>query len=262
VILQQHKSINNDIMLLIFVAIMAKSAQFPFHIWLIDTMESPTPVSALMHAGVINAGGFLLARMSPWYSQSFSMLLFIFVVGITTALLGKIFMSSQVDIKKRLAYSTMGQMGYMIMQCGLGCFTSAVFHLIAHGFFKSTLFLSSGGELNQNSIIANSQKNKTYKLLPMIFATAICFLGYLIVHMFYQQQQLDLIIWLFLACTLYEIFQQVMSHAKSFKIKLIVAFIFIMIFFLYLMHVRTLFLLFFHYYNCILKINCLRFTIC
>jgi NADH-quinone oxidoreductase subunit L len=130
--------------LLIFVGAMAKSAQFPLHVWLPDTMDSPTPISALMHAGIINAGGFLLNRLAPFYALSPTTLHIVFLVGVCTVLLGASMMLVQNDIKKTLGFSTMGQMGYMIMECGLGAFALAIFHLIAHGFFKATLFLASG----------------------------------------------------------------------------------------------------------------------
>ena len=136
------------IALLIFVGAMAKSAQFPLHVWLPDTMDSPTPVSALMHAGIINAGGFLLNRLAPFYALSPGTLHIVFVVGVLTVLLGASMMLVQNDIKKTLGFSTMGQMGYMIMECGLGAFGLAVFHLIAHGLFKATLFLGAGNVIH------------------------------------------------------------------------------------------------------------------
>ena len=137
-------SVVTVITLLIFVGAMAKSAQFPLHVWLPDTMDSPTPVSALMHAGIINAGGFLLNRLAPFYALSPTTLHIVFVVGALTVLLGASMMLVQNDIKKTLGFSTMGQMGYMIMECGLGAFALAIFHLIAHGLFKATLFLGAG----------------------------------------------------------------------------------------------------------------------
>ncbi|WP_447979230.1 proton-conducting transporter transmembrane domain-containing protein [Candidatus Nitrospira bockiana] len=130
--------------LLVFVGAMAKSAQFPLHVWLPDTMDTPTPVSALMHAGIVNAGGFLLNRLAPLYAESPVALHVIFVIGGVTAILGASMMLTQNDVKKTLGFSTMGQMGYMIMECGLGAFALAIFHLIAHGLFKATLFLGSG----------------------------------------------------------------------------------------------------------------------
>ena len=136
------------ITLLIFIGAMAKSSQFPLHVWLPDTMDSPTPVSALMHAGIINAGGFLLNRLAPLYALSPTVLHLVFVVGAVTVILGASMMLVQNDIKKTLGFSTMGQMGYMIMECGLGAFALAIFHLIAHGLFKASLFLSAGNVIH------------------------------------------------------------------------------------------------------------------
>jgi len=138
------------IALFIFIGAMAKSSQFPLHVWLPDTMDSPTPVSALMHAGIINAGGFLLNRLAPFYVQSSSTLHIVFLIGALTVLLGASMMLVQNDIKKTLGFSTMGQMGYMIMECGLGAFALAIFHLIAHGFFKASLFLSAGSGIHDS----------------------------------------------------------------------------------------------------------------
>ncbi|MGV7221499.1 MAG: NADH-quinone oxidoreductase subunit L [Nitrospinales bacterium] len=134
---------------LIFVGAMAKSSQFPLHVWLPDTMDSPTPVSALMHAGIINAGGFLMNRLAPFYAESSYTLHIAFIIGSLTVVLGASMMLVQNDIKKTLGFSTMGQMGYMIMECGLGGFALAIFHLIAHGLFKATLFLGAGRGINE-----------------------------------------------------------------------------------------------------------------
>jgi NADH-quinone oxidoreductase subunit L len=130
--------------LLLFVAAMSKSAQIPLHMWLPDSLYAPTPVHALLHAGIINAGGFLLARMAGLYALSPATLHLVFAIGMLTALLGSSMMLVQNDIKKTLGYSTIGQMGFMIMECGLGGFGLAIFHLIAHGLFKGTIFLNCG----------------------------------------------------------------------------------------------------------------------
>lgn len=132
---------------LLFISVITKCAQFPFHIWLVDTMEAPTPVSALMHAGVINAGGILLTRVSGTLVQYHSLTYLILCVGLLSAVLSTHWVKHQSDVKKKLAYSTMGQMGYMLMQCGLGTFPAAVFHLISHGFYKASLFLNAGETL-------------------------------------------------------------------------------------------------------------------
>jgi NADH-quinone oxidoreductase subunit L len=136
------------ITILIFIGAMSKSAQFPLHMWLPDSLYAPTPVHALLHAGIINAGGFLLARLAPLYGLSSSTLHVVFAIGLLTAILGSSMMLTQNDIKKTLGYSTIGQMGFMIMECGLGAFALAMFHLIAHGIFKATIFLNCGNVLH------------------------------------------------------------------------------------------------------------------
>ena len=135
--------------LLIFVGAMGKSAQFPMHLWLPGSLYAPTPVHAMLHAGIINAGGFLLNRLAPLYGLSPATLHVVFVVGMVTAVLGASMMLVQNDIKKTLGYSTIGQMGYMIMECGLGAFALAVFHLVAHGLFKATVFLNCGNVIHK-----------------------------------------------------------------------------------------------------------------
>jgi NADH-quinone oxidoreductase subunit L len=139
--------------LLVALAGFARSAQFSVHTWLPYSMEGPTPVSALMHAGIVNAGGFLLNRFAPLFVHAPTVLHAVFVVGLVTAFIGSALMLTQNDIKKSLGYSTMGQMGFMVMECGLGAFSLAVYHLIAHGLFKATLFLGSG------SVIAEARRH-------------------------------------------------------------------------------------------------------
>ena len=135
--------------LLFFVGAMGKSAQFPIHFWLPGSLFAPTPVHALLHAGIINAGGFLINRLAPLFGLSSTTLHVAFVVGTMTAILGASMMLAQNDIKKTLGFSTIGQMGYMIMECGLGAFSLAVFHLIAHGLFKATVFLNCGNVIHK-----------------------------------------------------------------------------------------------------------------
>ena len=133
---------------LIGLAAFARSAQFLLHTWLPYTMDGPTPVSALMHAGIVNAGGFLINRFAPVFIHSGDVLNWIFIVGLITAISGSLLMLTQNDIKKALGYSTMGQMGFMIMECGIGAFSLAIYHLFAHGVFKGTMFLSAGSVIN------------------------------------------------------------------------------------------------------------------
>ncbi len=131
------------------LAAFARSAQILLHNWLPYTMDGPTPVSALMHAGIVNAGGFLINRFAPVFVHAGDVLHGLFIVGLITAVIGSVLMLAQNDIKKALGYSTMGQMGFMVMECGVGAFSLAIFHLIAHGLFKGTLFLSSGGVIGE-----------------------------------------------------------------------------------------------------------------
>ncbi|MEI8018081.1 MAG: proton-conducting transporter membrane subunit [Schlesneria sp.] len=133
----------------VFLALgaLSKSAQFPFHTWLPDTMETPTPVSALMHAGIINAGGFLVIRLSPLISHSRPALDLLALVGGFTALFGSVVMLTQTSIKRSLAYSTIAQMGFMMLQCGLGAYSAAMLHIVAHSLYKAYSFLSCGSVL-------------------------------------------------------------------------------------------------------------------
>ncbi len=148
---------------LIVLSAFAKSAQFPLHVWLPYTMGGPTPVSALMHAGIVNAGGFLINRFAPVFYSAEMGLHLAFWVGLITALLGSTLMLMQSDIKKALGYSTVGQMGYMIMECGLGAFALAIYHLIAHGVFKATLFMGSGGVIHEARKDPNIPEDEVYR---------------------------------------------------------------------------------------------------
>ncbi len=121
-----------------------KSAQFPFHSWLPDTMETPTPVSAFMHAGIINAGGFLIVRLSPLFTHAPGALNLLAVLGTLTAAFGAIVMLAQPGVKRALAYSTIAQMGFMMLQCGLGAYGLALLHLVAHSLYKAYAFLTAG----------------------------------------------------------------------------------------------------------------------
>ncbi len=129
--------------LLAFAALL-KSAQFPFHSWLPDTMETPTPVSALMHAGIINGGGILILRLRPIIALSDAALLLLALTGGFTALFASVVMLTQASVKRQLAFSTVAQMGFMMLECGVGAFHLALLHIVAHSFYKAFTFLSSG----------------------------------------------------------------------------------------------------------------------
>ena len=126
------------------LAVACKSALAPFQAWLIGTVEAPTPLSALMHAGVVNAGGFLVLRLSPLFAQAPGALDLLLLLGLVSALIGPLAMWAQTDLKRSLAWSTVGQMGFMAVQCGLGAFGAAFLHLIGHGCYKADAFLRSG----------------------------------------------------------------------------------------------------------------------
>lgn len=136
--------------LLVFVGVMGKSAQFPFHVWLPDAMEGPTPVSALIHsATMVAAGVFLLARAFGLFSSSETALGVILLVGLLTAFTGAALALIQRDIKRILAYSTVSQLGFMVMAVGAGSSAAGMFHLVTHAFFKSLLFLTAGAFIHR-----------------------------------------------------------------------------------------------------------------
>ncbi|WP_017257188.1 proton-conducting transporter transmembrane domain-containing protein [Pedobacter arcticus] len=142
--------------LLIIVAAIIQSAIYPFHRWLLSAMTAPTPASALMHAGFVNGAGILLTLFSTliFVSNTFAILL---IIGGLTAIIAQFSKLIQPNVKQKLGCSTIAQMGFMIMQCGLGFFNAAVVHLILHGFYKAYLFLSSGESVKQ-TIPENKEK--------------------------------------------------------------------------------------------------------
>jgi NADH-quinone oxidoreductase subunit L len=149
------------ITLFLFMGAMGKSAQVPFHVWLPFAMEAPTPVSALIHAAtMVNAGPFLLVRMSPLVILSPEAMIFIAVIGGLTALFATVVSLTQVDIKRMLAFSTIGQIGFMIMTCGVGAFVVSIFHMLAHGCLKAFLFLSTGNALR--SVGAHGHESQSF----------------------------------------------------------------------------------------------------
>jgi NADH-quinone oxidoreductase subunit L len=133
------------ICILLFIGAMGKSAQFPLHVWLPDSMEGPTPISALIHAAtMVTAGIFMVARMSPLFELSDTALSFVMVIGAITALFMGFLGIIQNDIKRVVAYSTLSQLGYMTVALGASAYSAAVFHLMTHAFFKALLFLAAG----------------------------------------------------------------------------------------------------------------------
>ncbi|HDS30201.1 MAG TPA: NADH-quinone oxidoreductase subunit L [Firmicutes bacterium] len=140
------------IALLLFIGACGKSAQIPLHVWLPDAMEGPTPVSALIHAAtMVTAGVYMVARSHTLYLMAPEIMALIAIVGAITALLAATVALVQTDIKRVLAYSTISQLGYMFIGCGVGAFFAAIFHLMTHAFFKACLFLGAGSVIHGNA---------------------------------------------------------------------------------------------------------------
>ena len=141
----QEWSLMTVICIALFIGAMGKSAQFPLHVWLPDSMEGPTPISALIHAAtMVTAGIFMVARMSPLFELSQAALTFVIVIGAITAFFMALIAIIQYDIKRVVAYSTLSQLGYMTMALGAAAYPVAIFHLMTHAFFKAVLFLGAG----------------------------------------------------------------------------------------------------------------------
>ena len=137
------------IALLLFAGAVGKSAQFPLHVWLPDAMEGPTPVSALIHAAtMVNAGVYMVARSNPIFAEAPTAMLVVAIIGTFTAIFAAAIALTQNDIKKVLAYSTVSQLAYMFLALGIGAWVAAIFHLVAHGFFKGLLFMGSGSVIH------------------------------------------------------------------------------------------------------------------
>ncbi|WP_341954192.1 proton-conducting transporter membrane subunit [Salinibacterium sp. TMP30] len=162
---------------LLVVSALARSSQIPFHGWLPFTLAAPTPVSALMHAGVVNAGAILLLRFSETVSLHQSVMIVIFLAGSATVVYASAVRLVRPDVKGRLVFSTMAQMGFMIMTCGLGLYAAAIFHLVAHSLFKSTLFLSAGTGMREHTIDRNLPVTVPTSRVVVVASTAVAVLA-------------------------------------------------------------------------------------
>lgn len=151
------------ITLLFIVAVVIPAAQWPFQRWLLDSVVAPTPISAVMHAGIVNAGGIILTLFAPLFVDSPVQIL-LFVFSSISVLIGTGIMLVQVDYKRQLVGSTIAQMGFMLIQCALGAYLAAIIHAVLHGLFKSTLFLQAGSVLDQSQ-----SKVYTKKPLPFVW---------------------------------------------------------------------------------------------
>lgn len=171
-----HSFLLSVAMGLILITALTQSGLFPFHRWLISSLNSPTPVSALMHAGLVNGGGILVVKFAPLMMLYPGLMMALFLIGSLSAMLGTVWKLMQHDIKKMLACSTMAQMGFMMMQCGVGLFAAAIAHLCWHGLFKAYLFLSSGSAVKQTKAEPISSKTSPTILMMAMFGgiAAMC----------------------------------------------------------------------------------------
>ncbi len=165
-------SIITVVCILLFIGAMGKSAQMPLHVWLPESMEGPTPISALIHAAtMVTAGVFMVARMSPLYEFSHVALSVVLVIGATTALLTGLLAFVEFDIKRVIAFSTMSQLGYMMAADGASAFSAGIFHLLTHACFKALLFLSAGSVIIAMHHEQDLRKmGNLKKYLPMTYA--------------------------------------------------------------------------------------------
>ncbi|MCG9893950.1 MAG: NADH-quinone oxidoreductase subunit L, partial [Fimbriimonadaceae bacterium] len=174
-IFEQFPTETTWICILLFIGAMGKSAQFPLYIWLPDAMAGPTPVSALIHAAtMVTSGVVLLNRMSDFFLLSKVAMTVVAVVGALTALLGALMAFGQTDIKKVLAYSTVSQLGYMFIACGVGAFWAGMFHVMTHAAFKALLFLGSGAVIHA---MAHNQDMRNYGMLQKNLKLTFAFMG-------------------------------------------------------------------------------------
>lgn len=147
--------------LLIILAVIIPAAQWPFQRWLIESVVAPTPVSAIMHAGLVNAGGIMLTRFSPLFNGDIASIILLILASISV-LIGSGISLVQVDYKRQLVGSTIGQMGFMLIQCALGAYIAAIIHLILHGLFKATLFLQAGSAVRRFEVSPRINERSSY----------------------------------------------------------------------------------------------------
>ncbi len=163
--------------LALVMAVILRTALFPVHGWLIQVMEAPTPVSALLHAGVVNLGGFVLIRFAPMLEQASAARVLLLVMGLVTAVLAGMVMLTRISIKVRLAWSTVAQMGFMLLECALGLYTLAALHLIGHSLYKAHAFLVASTIVRQTRLQAlhgsSSPSALSLALAPVLTIPAV-----------------------------------------------------------------------------------------
>ena len=166
--------------LLLVIAVIIPAAQYPFQSWLIESVVAPTPVSAIMHAGIVNAGGIILTRFSPVFDNNIALTLLL-IISSVSVLIGSGISLVHVDYKRQLVGSTMSQMGFMLVQCALGVYSVAIIHLILHGVFKATLFLQSGSIVKRFNIPTppNVKRSYAWTVLGRTLAVVIAIIFFL-----------------------------------------------------------------------------------
>ena len=189
------------ICILLFTGAIGKSAQVPLHVWLPDAMEGPTPISALIHAAtMVTAGVFMVARLAPLYNLSPTAMTVVAITGGITMVVGATIALTQTDIKRVVAYSTVSQLGYMIMACGLGAYAAGMYHLLTHGAFKALLFLGCGSVIialhhEQDMRRMGGLKNK----LPVTYWTfvvgSLALAGFPLTSGFFSKDELLISAW-------------------------------------------------------------------
>jgi NAD(P)H-quinone oxidoreductase subunit 5 len=172
--------------ILLVLGVLLKTAQIPFHGWMQSVMEAPTPVSALLHAGVVNIGGFVMIRLAPLMAHAHIAQGILLGVGLGTTVIAALVMSTRVAIKGVLAWSTIGQMGFMLVQCGLGAWHLALLHLLAHSLYKAHTFLSAGSVVQQwrASHLVYSPRMRIWHLLAAIGVLSVFVAPYFVTRLF------------------------------------------------------------------------------
>ena len=151
------------IQLLLIFSVVIPAGQWPFQRWLLDSAVAPTPVSAVMHAGIVNAGGIILTLFAPLFNQGNVAQITLLILASISVLMGTGIMFVQVDYKRQLVGSTIAQMGFMLVQCALGAYLAAIIHAVLHGLFKSTLFLKAGSAIHRDQ--PNQKVQQTYFII-------------------------------------------------------------------------------------------------
>jgi len=207
---------------IILLGIMTQSAIWPFNNWLISSVNAPTTVSALMHAGLVNGGGFLLARFFNLYTESALLLNFIFLLGIFSAILGSLAKLLQPDIKKMLACSTIGQMGFMFIEFGLGLIPAALAHICYHSFFKAYLFLRSASIVHEKKASLGYPPNLNKFLITLLISIPGIIAFSYVSHMPFTIYTTNFIVFLIVYITLIQACLIIISEKTELKIRQII----------------------------------------